>query len=112
VQSKGLIEGGEEISGDDAHTLANAFDRNGSDLFSLGFRVALKTGACCLEEHLERVHALRVRGDGHDGDDASSKPLRGSVGAIVADDHCGSPLVGFCANRRVRTDHTDLASTH
>jgi hypothetical protein len=112
VQAKGLVEGGEELSGDDADSLADAFDRYRSDLFSLSFRVAVKTGLDRLEEYLERVHLRGVRGDRHDGDDASSQTRRGSVCAIVADDHCGSPLVGLCANHGFEIDHTDLASTH
>lgn len=112
VESRRLVEGGEEDSGDDADSLADALDGNGSDLFSLGLRVALESGVNCLEEYLERVHVGGVRGDGRDRDDASSEPHRGSVGAVVADDYGRSPLVGFCANLWLEVDHADLAPAH
>ncbi len=112
VEAKGLVEGGEEVSSEDANTMADALDGNGSDLFSLRFRVALETGLHRIEEHLERVHARRVRGDGHDGDDASSEPLCRSVGTVVADDHGRPPLVCFCSNRWVEIHEADLSSAH
>ena len=64
------------------------------------------------EQRLERVDPVDVARDRDDGHDASTEPLDGGVGTVIADDHRRSSFVGLAATDRLEVDQPDLTAEH
>ena len=112
MQAQCFVERGEKVRRNDTDSGSDALNRHRSDLFGLGFRVAIKSRVRGRQEHLEWVDTLGVRSDWDNRDDPSSEPFGGGVGAVVADNHRGPPLVGLGAPHGFEIDEADLASSH
>ncbi len=91
---------------------SDASDRHRSDLLRLRLGLPRQSTRTHWQEHLEREHAVRVAGDGDNGDDASPQALGGPVCTIVADHDGWSSLSGFADAARGEVDPNDISAVH
>jgi hypothetical protein len=105
-----LVERGEQIWWYDTDATGYALDRDGSDLFSLRFGIAIQPCLFRLEQHLEGMHTPRVRGHLNNCDHPATKALGGAVRSLVADDHGRPTLVRLGAAHEIHQPY--LCATH
>lgn len=112
MKTERFVEPGQQVRRKRSDPRTDALHVDRPNLFGLSFRVAIESSRWRGQEHLKRIDAFGVRGDRHDGDDASPDAFGSAVCAIVAHDDGGAPLVGFGSSRRLQVNEADLASTH
>src|SRR5215210_6395869 len=86
IETQGVVDLEHQSAWDLAEPHAKALHGNRSDLFGLRLRVAFETRRTRRKEHLERIDALRVRGDRDHRHDAATEPRGAEVRPVVADD--------------------------
>ena len=81
-------------------------------LLGLSFGVAVQPGVGGVQQYLERVDPLGVRGDRDHCHDPSHQPCGAGVGAVVAHDHRWPTSGRLGADDGTEVDDADLPSPH
>ena len=76
MKSQRIVERPHDVGIEGRDQVADAFDRNGPNLFGLRLGVMDEPRSGGGEQHLERVQPLGVRRDRYDRDDPAPQPLR------------------------------------
>ena len=87
-----------EIEADFPDQAADAFDRNGADLFCLRLGVGVQSGLFRRLRNLERIDAVGVGGDRHDRDHPATQACCRGVGVHTYTRHMAEPTANTLAS--------------
>lgn len=112
MDSKRLVELSSEFESERTDYFADPLDSNGTNLLGLCFGVEIESGLVCWQQHLERIDAIGVGRDRHNGDHAAAEASRCCIRAVIAHHDRRTSAGCFAADDRVEVDEAYLAPAH
>lgn len=112
VEPESIVESAHEIKRHVTDQGTDPFNSDRSHLFGLCLGVAVQTGLGGVQRYLERVNPFRVRRDGNDCDNPTSKPCRSRVGAVIADYHSRPDPGCFNPDDVIEVHDADFSAAH